>query len=218
MPIINDCQQARSEITALAKFSDDFFAYSTKYHGAKIINSQDCTVALSYKNKDLNFNATTVCFSPDAKLIAFANTTHLHIANMRDKEIIKSISLENEELSILAFDLSSTYVVAGNTQGRVLLFKYNSASQLARLCSFPLQRLNTKFKENFVSAIAFHKNLLAVSGYGGAIIIVDMYSGANKSVHLHGSSRKDALYFLNEHTLISGDNEGTLQVISLRGG
>ncbi|MDA3908575.1 MAG: hypothetical protein PF437_05760 [Sulfurimonas sp.] len=215
MPRINDCQQARSEITAFTKFSNNSFAYSTKYHGAKIITKEECGVELSYKNENLNFNATAVCFSVDAKLIAFATTTHLHIANMRDKQIIKSVYLDNENLTILSFDLSSTYVIAGNCEGRVLLFKYNSGSKLARLCSFPYQRPKTKVKNNFVSAISFHKNLLAVSGYGGAIFIIDIYSGANKRVHLHGTSRKNALLFLNENIVVSGDNDGNLQFISI---
>ena len=103
MPIINDCQQARSEITAFTKFNDNSFAYSTKYHGAKIITKEECGVQLSYKNENLNFNATAVCFSPDAKLIAFATSTHLHIANMQDKQIIKSIFLDKENLTILSF-------------------------------------------------------------------------------------------------------------------
>jgi len=215
MPIINDCQQARSEITAFTKFNDNSFAYSTKYHGAKVITKEECGVLLSYKNENLNFNATAVCFSPDAKLIAFATSTHLHIANMQDKQIIKSIFLDKENLTILSFDISSTYIIAGNSEGRVLLFKYNSGSQLARLCSFPYQRPKTDVKKNFVSAITFYKNLLAVSGYGGAIFIIDIYSGANKSVHLHGTSRKNALCFLNEHTIVCGDNEGNLQLISI---
>ena len=48
-----------------------------------------------------------------------------------------------------------------------------------------------------------------------AIVIIDIYSGANKSVHLHGTSPTSALCFLNEHTIISGDNEGNLQLISI---
>ncbi|WP_415397094.1 WD40 repeat domain-containing protein [Sulfurimonas sp. CS5] len=215
MSIINDCQQARSEITAFTKFNDNSFAYSTKYHGAKIITKEECSVELSYKNENLNFNSTAVCFSPDAKFIAYATKTHLYIANISNKEVVKSIILDNDNIIILSFDLSSKYIVAGNNEGRVLLFKYNSSSQLARLCSFPYQRPKTKVKKNFVSAITFYRNLLAVSGYGGAIFIIDIYSGANKSVLLHGTSRKNALYFLNENSIISGDNDGNLQLISI---
>lgn len=215
MSIFNDCQQARSEITAFTKFNDNSFAYSTKYHGAKIIKKEECHVELSYKNKNLNFNSTAVCFSSDAKFIAYATKTHLYIANISNKEVVKSVILDNYNITILSFDLSSKYIVAGNNEGRVLLFKYNSNSQLARLCSFPYLRPKTKVKKNFVSAITFYRNLLAVSGYGGAIFIIDIYSGANKSVLLHGTSRKNALYFLNENSIISGDNDGNLQLISI---
>ena len=62
----------------------------------------------------------------------------------------------------------------------------------------------------------FYKNLLAISGYGGAIFIIDIYSGANKRVLLHGTSRKEALYFVDENNIISGDNNGNLQLISIR--
>ncbi|MEA2092330.1 MAG: hypothetical protein U9O83_08200 [Campylobacterota bacterium] len=216
MPIITDSLQVRSEITAFIKLHNDSFAFSTAYHGAKIIMTQNCRVELSFKDKNLNFNTTAVCFSPDACLIAFATKTHLHIADIRTKEVIKSIYTDREHLTILAFDLSSQYIIAGNAEGRVLLYKYNSSSQLARLCSFPYQRAKTIVKNNFVSSITFHKNLLAVSGYGGAIFIIDIQSGANKNILLHGTSRKEALCFLNENTIVSGDNDGNLQLISIR--
>jgi len=216
MPIINDCLQVRSEITAFTKLHNDSFAFSTAYHGAKIVMAQDCGVELSFKDKNLSFNTTAVCFSPDAHLIAYATKTHLHIADMQTKKVVKSIYTDGEHLTILAFDLSSQYIIAGNIDGRVLLYKYNSSSQLARLCSFPHQRSKTIVENNFVSSIAFHKNLLAVSGYGGAIFIIDIQSGANKTILLHGSSRKEALYFLNENTIISGNDDGNLQLISIR--
>ncbi|WP_294966635.1 hypothetical protein [Sulfurimonas sp.] len=215
MPIINDCQQARSEITAFTKFNNGSFAFSTKHHGAKIINTQECSIELSFKHEDLNSQVKAVCFSPDAKFIAYATKTHLHIANILNKEVIKSIFLDNEDITLLSFDLSSKYIVAGNNEGRVLLFKYNSSSQLARLCSFAYQKTNTSLKKNFVSAITFYKNLLAVSGLGGAIFIIDLYSGTNKNILLHGTSRKDALCFINENTIVSGDNDGNLQLISI---
>ena len=162
MSIINDCQQARSEITAFTKLDNGSFAFSTKYHGAKIISRKICEVEQSFKNENLNSEVTAVCFSPDAKLIAYATKTHLYIATIFNKEIIKSIFINNENLNILSFDLSSKYIIAGNSEGRVLLFKYNSGSQLSRLCSFPYQRSKMSVKKNFVCAITFHKNLLAV--------------------------------------------------------
>ncbi len=216
MPIINDCQQARSEIISFCKLNNNSFAFATKYHGAKIILKEKCEVQLSFKDENLNFSTTAVCFSPDGQLIAYSTKTHIHIANIKDKKVIKSILINGDELSILAFDLSSQYIIAGNKDGRVLLYKYNFSSQLSRLCSFPFQRSKTRIKKNFVSAIAFHKNLLAVSGYGGAIFIIDIYSGANKTVLLHGTFRKDALHFLNENTILSGDSDGNLQFISIR--
>ena len=215
MPIINFCQQARSEITSSARLSNNSFAFSTAYHGAKIISIEDCTAQLSFKDENLNFNTSAVCFSPDAQLMAYVTKNYLHVADIQSKKVIKSIYVDKEELNFLTFDLSSQYIVAGTKEGRVLLYKYNSSSQLARLCSFPHQRPKTKLKKNFVSSATFHKNLLAVSGYGGAIFVLDIYSRANKTLLLHGISTKRALHFLNENTIISGDNEGNLQLISI---
>nr|WP_321267232.1 hypothetical protein [uncultured Sulfurimonas sp.] len=215
MPIIHDCQQARSEITAFSKLNDNFFAFATKYHGAKIINAKECELEFSFKNQYLDFNTTAVSFSPNGKLIAYANQTHLYIADIKTKEIIKTIFLDAQKITILAFDLSSTYIVAGSTQGRVLLFKYNSTSQLSRLCSFAYQNLKTGIEKNFVSSICFHKNFLAVSGYGGVIFIINMLSGSNTSLFTHNSTHKKALYFLNEETIVSGDNNGNISFVSI---
>ena len=216
MPIISDCQQARSEITSFLKLNNNSFSFSTKYHGAKIVDSQSCDIQLSFKHPNLNFNTTAVCFSPNSKLIAFTTITHLYIANMYDKKILQTIDLDKNTVNILTFDPTSQYIIAGNTDGRVLLFKYNSSTQLSRLCSFPHQRPKSKIKKNFVSAFAFYKNLLAVSGYGGAIFIIDIASFANKTVLLHGTTAKRALCFLNENTIISANNDGNLQFISVR--
>lgn len=215
MPIISDCQQARSEITSFEKLNNDSFAFSTKYHGAKIIDSQNCDIKLSFKNTNLNFNTTAICFSPNSKLIAFATNTHLYIANMYDKKILQSIELDKNIINILTFDPSSQYIIAGNSDGRVLLFKHNASSQLSRLCSFPYQRPKSKIKKNFISAFAFYKNLLAVSGYGGAIFIIDISSFANKTVLIHSTAAKRSLCFLNENNIVSADNDGNLQFISI---
>ncbi len=214
MPIVYDCQHARSEIISFTKLNNDSLAICTKYHGAKIL--KECRVEKSFKDKDLSFNTTAVCFSPDAQLIAFASNAYLHIANLSTKQRIKSIYTDNENLTLLIFDPSSQYIIAGTIEGRVFLYKYNSNSQLSRLCSFPHQRGETRVENNFVSSMAVHKNILAVSGYGGAIFIINIHSQANKIILLHGTSAKGALHFLNDNSIISGDNNGNLQLISIR--
>ena len=216
MPIINYCHRGRSDITAFNKINTESFIFSTLHHGVKIVSSKDCAALLSFKDDNLNFNTSAICFSADGKLIAFATSTHLHIANLINKKIIKSIYLDNEKLTILSFDISSKYIIAGNTEGRVLLYRYDASSILARLCSFPYQKSKTRVKKNFVSSITLYKNLFAVSGYGGAIFIIDIYSQGNKTVLLYGTSRKNALLFLDNEKIVSGDNNGILQFISIQ--
>jgi len=213
MPTINNCHQARSEISSFCKLHNNSIAFSTKYHGAKIINPQECEAKYSFKNQYLNFSVTAVCFSPDAKLIAYSNETHLYIADIKSKEIIKRVFLDAQKVSILMFDSSSNYIVAGTGNGRVLLFKYNLASKLSRLCSFAYK--NSKTKESLVSAIEFHKNLLAVSGYGGTIFVIDILSGSSLNLATDNNKEKKALCFIDEDTIICGDSEGTIFFISI---
>ncbi len=212
---INTCRQARSEITSFEKLTNNTFAFSTKYHGAKIIDANSCDIKLSFKHPDLNFNTTAVCFSPNSKLIAFTTTSYLYIASIHHKKVLQTIALDKNTINILTFDPSSQYIIAGNLDGRVLLFKHNSSEQLSRLCSFPYQRPKSKIINNFVSSFAFYKNLLAVSGYGGAIFIIDISSFSNKRVLLHGVTAKRALCFLNDKTIVCADNNGNLQFISI---
>jgi len=216
MPIINYCHRGRSDITAFNKINTESFIFSTIHHGIKIVSSKDCSALVNFKDDNLNFNTSAICFSSDGQLVAFSTLTHLYIADIINKKIIKSIYLDGMKLLILSFDASSKYIVAGNIDGRTLLYRYDSSSLLARLCSFPHQRAKTKIKNNFESAIVFYKNLFAISGYGGAIFIIDIYSQANKAVLSHGTSRKNALLFLNNEMIVSGDNEGVLRFISIQ--
>jgi WD40 repeat protein len=215
MPIINYCQRIRSDITAFKELPNNSFAFSTLYHGAKIIATQECNTKASYKDKELNFHTTATCFSPDGKYIAFATNKYIYIVNMLEKKLIRNIYIDEQDLTIIRFDPTSQYIVAGNKDGRVLLYKYNSNAQLSRLCSFPLQSINTKNKKNFVSSIVFYKNLMAVSGYGGAIFIIDIYSGVKKTTLLHRTTTKTTLHFLDENHLISGDSDGRLELLSI---
>ena len=216
MPQIDNCLEARSQITSLQKLDDNTIIFSTKFHGIKIISPLECETKLNFKHERLNSSVTAICFSPDAELVAFSTQARIHIMNMHTKELIKSIYTDGEEVNILTFDLSSKYIVAGSSNGRVLLYKYNSSSLLSRLCSFPYQRPKTRVKKNFVSSFAFYNNIFATSGYGGAIFVMDLHSRANKRVYLHGTFRKSALCFLNEKSIACGDNEGNLRIISLK--
>jgi len=214
---INHCLTTRSQITELQTTSDNNVIYSTIFHGTKVITPCKCETKFNISNKYLNSKTTATTFSPDGKFIAFANKNIIYILYISTHKIIKTI-LTHDIITILTFDSSSTYIICGTKHGRVLQYKYNNSSSLSRLCSFPLQR-NTKksfFKNNFVSVLVSHKNLIASSGYGGSIAIINLLSRANNIVISSSNIRIDALCFIDNSTLISGDIEGNIQIISFK--
>lgn len=216
---IYECQVARSDITELKILDNSLVAYCTRLHGIKIFDYSDCEIKKSIANEYLNSEVSASAFSPNSELFAFVNAQTIHVINLQSKEVIHTIQIYGEDIDILSFDSSSTYIIAGTKTGRVLQYKYNSPSVLARLCSFPHDRssiyLNINENENFVSSFAFYKNSFACSGFGGAIFIIDLYSHANKCVITHNRTRTDALCFLDEDTLISGNKNGEICITSL---
>jgi len=219
MPKIYKCQTSKSNITKLTALNGSLVAYSTKLHGVKIIDCNECEIKKSIANIHLNARVTALSFSPNFELFAFVNQGVIYITQIETKNIIHTIEINDEDIDIISFDSSSTYLLAGSKNGRVLQYKVNQPSLLSRLCSFPYDRSDidskTKASKNFVSSFAFYNNNFACSGYGGAIVIIDLHTQANKNVITHNRTRIDALCFLNENTLVSGNSSGRIDIISL---
>ncbi len=219
MPKIYECLIARSKITDLVALNNDTIAYSTLQNGISLIDYQECDIKRSIINNKINNHVTALSFSPNSEMFAFVNNRIIYILDIQTKEIIQNISVDDEDIDILSFDPTSTYIIAGTKNGRVLQYKFDNASLLSRLCSFPHNRnsiyLKVKENENFVSAFAFHKNIFACSGYGGAIFIIDLNSQANKEIITHHRTRVNKLCFINENTLVSGNEDGSVDITSL---
>ena len=214
----DECITTRSTITQLATLENNIVAISTKEHFIKLFSSINCKNITTLTTKLLNDNTTTICFSKDAKLIAFNDKNKIYIIHMPTQQLLKKIDTDGETITIMEFDPSSNYIIAGSTNGRVLQYKYDNSSLLARLCSFPYTGVNgySKIRNNYVSSFAFYKNQMACSGYGGAIFILDLLSQANKNIITHANTRINALCFLDETTLISGNVDGYIDIISLK--
>ncbi len=210
MLIRNESIKERSEITNLTTLHDNAVAYCTKYHGFKIIDAENHKLLTRVIHKDLGAYTTAVCFSPDSKLLAFANANVINVLSVETKKIIKSIKTASQKIEILTF--CSNYVIAGTDEGRVFQYRYDNSAVLSRVCSFPYKKGG---QDNYVSAFAVLGNNLAFSGQGGAIYVIDIYTQANKKVLLQQGKRVDALCFIDENVLVSADIDGVILVHDL---
>ncbi|WP_295083327.1 WD40 repeat domain-containing protein [Sulfurimonas sp.] len=196
--------------------SDSLVAYGTKFHGIKIFDFGECGIKKSIANMYLDADVTASAFSPNSELFAFVKNRVIYILEMQSKEIIHTIEVNDEDIEIISFDLSSNYIMAGSRRARVLQYKINQPSLLSRLCSFPYDRKSiTKEGENYVSSFAFYNNSFACSGYGGAIYIIDLYTQTNKKVITYNKTRINAMCFLDEQTLICAKDNGKIDIVSL---
>jgi hypothetical protein len=216
---IYECQVAKSDILELEVLSDSLIAYATKSHGIEIYDSVECKRKKSIVNVHLNSEITSSAFSPNSKIFAFSINQTIFVIDIDSKEMTHSTETNNEDIEMLSFDPSSTYIIAGTKNGRVLQYKYNNPSVLSRICSFPHDRssiyLDIKKNNNYVSSFAFYNNYLACSGFGGAIFITDLRLQINRCIITHNLKRNNALCFLDEDTIISGNSSGEIYITSL---
>ena len=218
MLIKQECLKTRSEITAFSILKDDTVAFSTRVHGAKIFSSQSCSVSKNLSLDLLGHKTTAVAFSKDYDLLAFANANVIYVINTQNKELVQSISTNDGIIDIIHFIPNSKYLVTGTINGRVMQYRYDGCSHLSRLGSFGHTGIRTygKIKKNYVSAFASNKEYFAFSGYGGVITILKTHSYANKQSVKESQSRINTLCFLDEHTLVSGNADGLIQIYSLK--
>lgn len=217
MSEILECIKTRSPITSLQTTSDNNLVFCSKLHGAKIFTPDNCAIQHHFTNQYLNFETTASTFNSKGNLLAFARPKVIYIADVIKKDILKMIPTDSKKIHILTFDENSNYIIAGNEDGRVVQYNCSSTSALSRLCSFPYDRNTTKnIRKNYVSALRIDKSRLACSGLGGAIIVLDMYSRANKVVFQNSNSRINALEFLDNDKLISANFDGKVSVYSIK--
>lgn len=214
---IDDCIKAKSFITSLKILDNKNIAFATKLHGVKICTSNECSIISSFTSEFLNSSTTAICFNNNASLLAFANDNIIYIANLHSKRIINTINTDNESIQLLTFDDTSTHIIAGSSNGSILHYRTDGLSLLSRLCSFPYNREdNINIMQNYVSAFIFNKNILAVTGYGGTIHIIDIHSRANSIVLENSKARTDALCFVDDNTLLSGNIDGIFKIYSIK--
>ncbi|MEA1983974.1 MAG: hypothetical protein U9N39_10555 [Campylobacterota bacterium] len=213
-----ECYRARSQIEALCVLENNAIAISTKIHGVKILSHDSCSTLKNLSIDLLSHQTTAVAFSKKSQLFAFANHRIIYIFNSQNKTLLQTIYTNEGDIELLSFVADSKYLVAGTKHGRVMQYRYDGRAHLSRLCSFGQTRTQQKqhLKNNYVSAFAFKESLFASSGYGGAITILKMSSYANRHIINSSKVRIDALCFLEDDRIVSGNIEGFIQIHSLK--
>lgn len=215
---IQESLKTDSKISSISLLDDNTIALSTLTNGIKILFYHDWSRSQNFSINLLRDKTTATAFSKEHKLFAFANTQTIHIINLQNKTKIQSIQTDEGEIEILMFVENSPYLIAGTKEGHVSQYRYDAKTQLSHLCSFPklFTESNTSIKNNYVSALAANDTYIASSGYGGAITILKINSLSQKMT-LHTSKvRINALLFVNNETLISGNIDGIVQIHTLK--
>lgn len=214
---IYECQNAKSNIIELKVLSDSLVAYCTEFHGVEIFDFNSCKIKKTIANHCLNLSMNICSFSPDLKLFAFVSNQVLCVSDIESNELIYTIEVHGEEIEIISFDLSSNYIIAGTKHGKVLQYKINSSSHLFELYTFTCDRFDSKNNEieNFVTAFAFYEKKFACSSYAGTIFVMDLLTKTNKNLISSNKARITALYFLDENTLLSANDNGKVDIFLL---
>jgi len=210
------CLRARSTLTEVKKLDNNLLAFSTEHHGAKIFSFDNCNIESNIIHESLNALCGAVAFSPNSEFIAFAVKNYIFILHIASKIVIKKIKTDNEIINMLEFDLESKYIIAASTSGRILQYRYDGSSLLARLYSFGVNEKVHNSSRSLVSSIAFHKNFVTIGGNCGTIFTINLNSRTNKVIIQNKKLRINALSFIDEETIISGDEKGNLYINSLK--
>ncbi|MDD2368694.1 MAG: WD40 repeat domain-containing protein [Sulfuricurvum sp.] len=216
MPLKTRLAQFESSISFIMPLQSSKLGIVTADHEIFLYNTLTDT-----KEKILHLNVPKnseflYAFDPKHMRLVFGSKENniLHIVDLNQKKLLNRFELDQQSPTAIAFSPDGSHFVCGTDQGRVLLWRYDANTLVSRLHSFPeYSTLYTKPKINFVSALAFHNNLLASSGYGGNIVVTN-YRSQTQTQRFHpGPMKTQAIVFYKE-ALICGNQDGVLLKIS----
>ncbi len=219
MPLISHCKTERSAIIHLQQLKNGQIGVVTEHDGVYLLDPETCKTITHLKIEELEPYGKGIAFSPDGGYFAFSHETPkghaLRLIDIRSKTVVRSYSTQENSVEQLAFDPSSTYIVAGTSTGRVFIWRIDGINLIARLSSFPefTPTLLTAPTHNYVSAIAFSDTMVATTGYGGSIVVTNLRTQANTHRLKPGIRRIDAICFMDEKHLISGNEDGLVELI-----
>lgn len=150
-------------------------------------------------------------------LFGMEGSEKLLLIDLKHKTVTKRLELDAQSPTALAFSPDGNHFVCGTDQGRVLLWRRESDTLIARLHSFPeYSTLYVRPKTNFVSAIHFSDHEIATSGYGGSIVITDYRTQSHTRRYSPGRVPSTVLA-LTPTSVIAGNQDGTVLKIDREG-
>ncbi|MEA1918357.1 MAG: WD40 repeat domain-containing protein [Campylobacterota bacterium] len=198
-----------SKIVSMACFSDNRLGVITDDHYVHFLNTPKGSIDKTFMLASMGNQPKKLAFSSDAHYLAYATQHYIYLIDLEIQKAITRIEIDAAQAEILCFDSDNKHLIAGTNTGRVLLWQCEHQEMLSRLTSFPehthhmIPPLN-----NYVSALAHYRHLVASSGYGDSVVISDYLSGAHPIRIYSERSRINTIVFLDENCLLVGNEEG----------
>ncbi len=200
-----------SEIAALSYLNMDKLAVATVKRQVHIIDINNKKSEKVFEFASLNQNKKKLTFSKDANYLAYAQDNFIHLVDLKKYKLIHRIEVDAGNIEILHFNDDASYLMVGTVTGRILLWQREHHEMLSRLTSFP-EYINNMMPplRNYVSSIATYKHLIASSGYGDSIVVINYITGVIISRIYPGRSRINSIVFLDEFRLLIANEDGKI--------
>ena len=211
MPQAYECLKIDSNILQFQYLHNNIAALYTQENTALYFDTSTNEIVLRLSLKQL-IDTTPDCitFSTNAKLLAMATKNKIVIISITHAKILQTIQLTQSYVRTLTFDPYSKHIFIATHEGRVFQYNVKNTLALSRVCSF-----NSTNTYNSVSALSIYKNKLACSNCNGELITIDFHSFANKQTLSHNKVDIQAVCFIDQYKIISGNKDGTLYIDSL---
>jgi hypothetical protein len=198
-----------SEIIALSSYAQERLAVAVANQQIHFINTVDASSEKSFACASLKNSKNKLTFSHDAHYLAYAQENFIHLVDLQEHILVHRIEVDAGNVEILCFNSDGSYLIVGTDTGRVLLWHREHHEMLSRLTSFP-EHISSMIAplQNYVSSIASYNHLIASSGYGNSVVVINYITGVIITRIYPGRSRINAMVFLDENRLLIANEEG----------
>lgn len=208
-----DCLRTRSSIREIKKLDGDILAVSTELHGVRLVNTGDYQTKATISHEHLNSHTKAIAVSKNAEFMAFTNKTHIFILHIPSEIVLKTIKTDGESIEYLEFDLESKYIIASTASGRILQYRYDGSSLIARLYSYERSSPNLQPK---ATSFAFKAHDMVCGSSNGILFSMNLHSRSNKSLIHNDTAQINSICYINDNAIASGDAKGNIYFNSIK--